>query len=93
MHCAMGKSRSATIVCAYLMWRHRMSPEDALARLNEGRPVCDPNAGFWEQLEVYDHMLKANDDTDRQRVYNNWHGGRGTTDWYTVDRRRQAAKL
>lgn len=93
MHCAMGKSRSATIVCAYLMWRHGMPPEDALARLNEGRPVCDPNPGFWEQLEVYDHMLKANNDTDRQRVYQNWHEGRGTTDWYTVDRRRQAAKL
>lgn len=43
VHCAMGKSRSATIVVAYLMRKYGKTPDDALSQLCEGRPVCEPN--------------------------------------------------
>lgn len=47
-----GKSRSATIVAAYLMQRFTIGVEQALLRINEVRDV-DPNMGFREQLQVY----------------------------------------
>ena len=43
VHCAMGKSRSATIVVAYLMRKYGKTTDEALAQLCEGRPVCEPN--------------------------------------------------
>lgn len=91
VHCAMGKSRSATIVCAYLMYKFSVTPTEAIEQLREGRGVCDPNPGFWEQLEVYHQMLKAG--TERSvRIYEDWLANRYTGDWYT-ERRRQAPKL
>ncbi|KAF2789167.1 tyrosine protein phosphatase 3 [Melanomma pulvis-pyrius CBS 109.77] len=57
IHCAMGKSRSATMVVAYLMWKYGRTWEEALEQLCEGRPVCDPNIGFKEQ-SVYQEWLK-----------------------------------
>ncbi|KAK4632357.1 Dual specificity protein phosphatase 1 [Fulvia fulva] len=91
VHCAMGKSRSATIICAYLMWKFGVSPDEALSQLQEGRGVADPNPGFWEQLEVYDTMLKVEDPAEAKRVYDEWLKTRYTGDWCTRDRRRQAA--
>jgi dual specificity phosphatase 12 len=73
VHCAMGKSRSATVVCAYLMWKFGRSPEQALRQLCEGRPVCSPNPGFLEQLDVYHHMLQCGDDSAGAKVvYDTW---------------------
>ncbi|KAH9834696.1 dual specificity protein phosphatase 12, partial [Teratosphaeria destructans] len=45
VHCAMGKSRSATIACAYLMRRHGLTPDQALAQIRASRPLCEPNEG------------------------------------------------
>ena len=46
VHCAMGKSRSATVCCAYLMQKYDISPEKGLSQVCEGRPVAGPNPGF-----------------------------------------------
>nr|POF14213.1 isoform 2 of dual specificity protein phosphatase 1 [Quercus suber] len=70
VHCAMGKSRSATIVCAYLMWKHRITAKAALDQLCEGRPVCSPNPGFGEQLDVYFEMLQ--NEAKMNEIYDNW---------------------
>lgn len=88
----MGKSRSATIVCAYLMYKFQLSPAAALAQVNEGRPVCEPNPGFQEQLEVYADMLKTTSEADFNRIYDQWRKTRYTGDWYS-DRRRQQSKM
>lgn len=45
VHCAMGKSRSAAVCCAYLMKKYAVSPDQALSQICEGRPVCSPNVG------------------------------------------------
>ncbi|KAI0123523.1 protein-tyrosine phosphatase-like protein [Xylariales sp. AK1849] len=72
VHCAMGKSRSATAVCAYLMWKYGVSPNDALMQVCEGRPVCEPNAGFMEQLEVYYQVLKAKTKVEKVKAMKHW---------------------
>ena len=49
----MGISRSATIVCAYLIATMRMTPNEALAAVKEKRGIVSPNMGFLRQLEEY----------------------------------------
>jgi len=93
VHCAMGKSRSATVVCAYLMWKDGVSPHEALKQLCEGRPVCSPNPGFMEQLEIYNHMLKASGDDKADEIYQKWLKERFTGDVWTWDKRNRASKL
>ncbi|PIA98201.1 Dual specificity protein phosphatase 1B [Cercospora beticola] len=58
VHCAMGVSRSATIVCAFLMWRFEVGREEALEWVRRGRARCRPNDGFWEQLGLYEKALQ-----------------------------------
>lgn len=67
----MGKSRSATVVIAYLMNRFHLSVLDALARLREARPVCEPNSGFMHQLDLYASM-GAPDDVESNPLYQRW---------------------
>lgn len=81
VHCAMGKSRSATAVTAYLMRRYGLDRDTALAQLCEGRPVCYPNAGFMEQLGVYQEMLKAEDEDKMKAIYDEWQRNRFLGDW------------
>ncbi|EMD95557.1 hypothetical protein COCC4DRAFT_29269 [Bipolaris maydis ATCC 48331] len=78
VHCAMGKSRSATLVCAYLIWKYNISPEAALEQLCEGRPICDPNPGFKEQLEVWSAMCRAGSEKEKKRIYERWEKDRFT---------------
>lgn len=51
--CAAGRSRSATIVAAYLIQERQMSLEEALLTINKARPVR-PNEGFLRQLEIWE---------------------------------------
>jgi atypical dual specificity phosphatase len=57
VHCAMGISRSATIVCAYLIATMRMTPDEALAAVKKKREIVCPNLGFLRQLEEYSVQL------------------------------------
>lgn len=90
VHCAMGKSRSATICCAYLMGKYELSPDDALAQICEGRPVCSPNLGFMEQLEIYHRMLKASNDAEAEQTYWKWLDERYIGDPWTWEARKKA---
>lgn len=89
----MGKSRSATIVCAYLMRTYGVSPDEALEQLCEGRPVCSPNPGFMEQLRVYHRMLQSSDDRAADKVYQSWLKDRFTGDAWTWESRGAQSKL
>jgi hypothetical protein len=62
VHCIRGVSRSATIVCSYLMTEHKMSPKEAVEKVRAKRDVARPNYGFMMQLEMYQSALqqKAN---------------------------------
>jgi len=67
---AMGKSRSATVLVAYLMRSRRIGVEEAVRLVREIRPFVEPNPGFLKQLELYYEMEYA---TDLEHpVYKRW---------------------
>ena len=72
-HSAMGKSRSATVCIAYLLHQQRsvLTPQSALALIRESRPLCEPNPGFMEQLNVY-HQMGCPEDVTSHTLYSRW---------------------
>ncbi|NXJ16244.1 DS13B phosphatase, partial [Odontophorus gujanensis] len=56
VHCAMGVSRSATLVLAFLMIHENMTLVDALKTVGSHRDIC-PNTGFLSQLRELDIKL------------------------------------
>ncbi|KAE9025210.1 hypothetical protein PR003_g12794 [Phytophthora rubi] len=54
VHCFMGRSRSATIVLAYLIARQTLTLSDALYKLRAVRPQAQPNTGFYHELRVFE---------------------------------------
>ncbi|KAL8690627.1 MAG: hypothetical protein Q9218_003961, partial [Villophora microphyllina] len=54
VHCAMGISRSATIVCAYIMQRYGLSRSEAKEMVKAKRSVVGPNSGFYTQLKAWE---------------------------------------
>ncbi|XP_066519923.1 dual specificity phosphatase 29-like [Hoplias malabaricus] len=56
VHCAMGLSRSSTLVLAYLMIHENMTLVEAIKSVAENRNIC-PNSGFMEQLRQLDKQL------------------------------------
>ncbi|XP_056626750.1 dual specificity phosphatase 29-like [Triplophysa dalaica] len=56
VHCAMGLSRSSTLVLAYLMIHEDMTLVEAIKAVAEHRNIC-PNSGFVEQLRELDQKL------------------------------------
>uniref|UniRef100_A0A7M4EL02 Dual specificity protein phosphatase n=1 Tax=Crocodylus porosus TaxID=8502 RepID=A0A7M4EL02_CROPO len=57
VHCAVGMSRSATLVLAYLMIKHQLSLVKAIETVKEHRWIS-PNQGFLKQLRNLDIQLK-----------------------------------
>ncbi|XP_060940570.1 dual specificity protein phosphatase 12 [Limanda limanda] len=56
VHCQAGRSRSATIVTAYLMKRHQLGFIEAYHRLKSVKQDVQVNSGFEEQLHLYEAM-------------------------------------
>ncbi|XP_066047562.1 dual specificity phosphatase 29 isoform X1 [Chamaea fasciata] len=56
VHCAMGRSRSATLVLAYLMIYKNMTVVDAIEQVSRHRCIL-PNRGFLKQLRELDIEL------------------------------------
>ncbi|NWH62069.1 DS13B phosphatase, partial [Geococcyx californianus] len=56
VHCAMGISRSATLVLAFLMICEDLSLADAIRTVRSHRGIC-PNSGFLQQLRELDLQL------------------------------------
>uniref|UniRef100_A0A2P2JH78 protein-tyrosine-phosphatase n=1 Tax=Rhizophora mucronata TaxID=61149 RepID=A0A2P2JH78_RHIMU len=59
VHCFVGRSRSVTIVLAYLMKKHGMSLSQALEHVKSRRPQAGPNAGFISQLQEFEKSLQG----------------------------------
>jgi len=65
VHCQMGISRSASIVIAYLMWKKKVSLEEALTFAQERRSVVAPNVSFAKALTMWEeHLLGVKSDFD-----------------------------
>ena len=56
VHCQMGRSRSATLVIMYLIYKFKISSNTALEMVKQRRQVVDPNNGFLKQLKKFDQM-------------------------------------
>lgn len=67
VHCEYGISRSATVVLAYLMWSECLPLKMALQDLKARKPDIRPNAGFMEQLKLWERMRCQLD--SRNRAY------------------------
>jgi atypical dual specificity phosphatase len=63
VHCMMGVSRSATVVCAYLMASQHLSAANALARVRAVRGIVRPNPAFARQLEAYAAAIEVQTST------------------------------
>jgi protein-tyrosine phosphatase len=57
VHCRQGKSRSASIVIAYMMFKYKLKFHEALQAVRAKRPLISPNMGFCEQLKTYESFL------------------------------------
>ncbi|CAJ1066381.1 dual specificity protein phosphatase 14-like isoform X2 [Xyrichtys novacula] len=54
VHCSTGRSRSPTLIMAFLMKFEGHSLRQAYELVLEQRPFIRPNAGFWRQLIDYE---------------------------------------
>lgn len=68
VHCFVGKSRSVTVVVAYLMKKHGMSVSEALKHVKSKRPIASPNSGFMLQLQNFEKSLRGSDYSRRSAV-------------------------
>jgi len=58
VHCQQGKSRSVSIVAAYLIARRGLSFNVAIERIKAIRPVVKVNKNFAEQLQLFERAAK-----------------------------------
>lgn len=73
IHCMAGKSRSATITCAYIMYHKRLKVKDAFTILKKARNVVDPNDTFKKELKTYEKFLSFEQDKEVEiREKNPW---------------------
>ena len=57
VHCAMGVSRSTSLVLAYLIKHKHLTLKQAYEMVSERRTCVGPNQGFWRQLLEYEKHL------------------------------------
>ena len=57
VHCSAGRSRSAFVTAAYLMYRYDWSRDRALAYLRSQRPITRPNPAFVDRLLDWEREL------------------------------------
>ncbi len=59
VHCAQGRSRSASLVIGWLIKVHSLSYDDALDYVKKRRAVVQPNVGFIRQLKTISSQSKG----------------------------------
>ncbi|KAI9696979.1 MAG: tyrosine protein phosphatase yvh1 [Candelina mexicana] len=53
------------------MHKYNISPIEALSRIQQSRPICEPNEGFMQQLELYQKM-QTPVNLDDEPTYQRW---------------------
>ncbi|XP_061587345.1 dual specificity protein phosphatase 12 isoform X2 [Cololabis saira] len=56
VHCQAGRSRSATVVTAYLMKKYQLGFSEAYLKLKTLKADVQVNSGFQQQLQLYEDM-------------------------------------
>jgi len=57
IHCREGRSRSVSFLCAYLMWKEKITFHGALSDITSKRHIVLPNNKFYRELELFDKDL------------------------------------
>lgn len=57
IHCLAGRSRSASILCGYLMWKNKWSMTKSLAFIKNRRPEADPDENYLKQLKLFEKHI------------------------------------
>ena len=57
IHCVCGVSRSVTILAAYFIYTYKMTPEQAIDKIQKKRSIANPNKFFRQQLQDYYNLL------------------------------------
>jgi len=70
VHCAMGISRSVSVVAAFLMKSMRLDVDEALYYIKLRRPVADPIAEFVDQLRLFEAGNYCDDGTTASCISN-----------------------
>ena len=70
VHCSLGKSRSVTVVCAYLMKKQHLSLEVAFSLIKDCRPIARPNTGFMKYLKNLDEYYRGEVEIENQNCHN-----------------------
>ena len=70
VHCYAGVSRSATLVCSYLMKKNQIDRRSALKMIAKEREIIDPNSGFIRQLDEY-YLKEVSNQIKVPRKYRN----------------------
>ena len=60
VHCAMGISRSASVVIAYIMYKNKRKYNEAYDFVHSKRNAISPNTGFQNQLKKLEKILIEN---------------------------------
>ena len=63
VHCSMGKSRSVSIVLAYLMKHRGLSLRQSLSLTRSKRQRAYPLLKFWRELDSYEQALTGSSGT------------------------------
>lgn len=63
IHCNKGKSRSVTILAAYLIWKKGWSYKETLEYIHGRRFIAKPNRGFKKILRKWDKNCKSSSDS------------------------------
>lgn len=67
VHCVMGRSRSATLVLAYVMMKHNLTVVDAIEHVRQRRCIL-PNHGFLKQLRALDIALQEEKLSQKRQI-------------------------
>ncbi|KAK7031435.1 tyrosine-protein phosphatase yvh1 [Favolaschia claudopus] len=60
VHCFQGVSRSATVVCAYIVATTYYTCSESIAFVQSKRPIVCPNVGFRNQLQAWSVQFYGN---------------------------------
>ena len=53
IHCIAGRSRSVTVLLAYLIYKYKYTVEQAIELVKAKRDIIEPNKNFIRQLNIY----------------------------------------
>ena len=53
IHCIAGRSRSVTILLAYMIYKYKYTVEQAIEIVKSKRNIIEPNKNFIRQLSIY----------------------------------------